>query len=84
MKKRLEKILEFFFKFFRSVEGEKLNLKKRARQVKEEENGEPTVNPYMLFENGTADSTLDTSIESEVANEDEPVLTGSKKRKVLS
>ena len=57
---------------------EKVNLKKRARQVKVEDSN---VNPYQLFEaNSTLDSTLNSSLDQTETNEE--ALVGSKKRKV--
>jgi len=61
----------------RPRQDEKVNLKKRARQVKVEDSN---VNPYQLFEaNSTLDSTLNSSLDQTEINEE--ALVGSKKRK---
>jgi len=68
-------------------DAEKLNLKKRARQVKaESDDVESGVNPYTYFEDGTLDSTLNTTAtEGEDDDEDDlesnVALKGAKKRK---
>ena len=63
-------------------------MKKRARQVKaESDDVESGVNPYTYFEDGTLDSTLNTTAtEGEDDDEDDfesnVALKGAKKRKV--
>lgn len=64
-------------------QDEKLNLKKRARQVvQKREHDDVDTNPYNYFEEGDLlDSTVNTTVDDEDDENTEQPLSGAKKRK---